>query len=62
MNAKRSWFFYILAVVITAGIVWGFAHGAQLLGDDDLKGIAWIGGALVAAVLGVRISYKTKRK
>lgn len=59
MNAKKSLVFWIIAIVIFAGVVWGFAHGAQ---QEELgPKVGWMLGSLAVGVLGVFLSYKLKK-
>jgi len=60
MNAKRSLVFWILACIIFVGVLWAFAHGAQM--EETGPKIAWMVGSLVVAALGVFLSYKLKKK
>lgn len=60
MNANKSLVFWIIAIIIFAGVVWGFAHGAQMeaLGPK----VGWMLGSLAVGALGVFLSYKLKKK
>ena len=62
MNAKKSLFVFGLGIIILAGVVVGFAHGAKTLDTNFGTGIAWMSGSIVVACLGVYFSYKLKRK
>jgi hypothetical protein len=61
MNAKKSLIIFILSAIALAGVVWAFAHGCQTVGSDLWTGLAWIGGSLGVAALGVFLSYKLKK-
>lgn len=62
MNAKKSWIFWILVCVVFAGVVWAFAHGAQLTDTEKGKGAAWIVGALAVMALEVFVAIKVNTK
>ncbi len=61
MNAKKSRILFAVGAAVLAGVVWGVAHGSQLIGDGNNAGIAWIAGSLVTAALGVFLSYKLRK-
>lgn len=58
MNAKKAWIFWILACLVFAAVVWAFAHGASQ--EETGAKVAWMGGAIVVAVLGVFLSWKLR--
>jgi len=59
MNAKKSRVLFAIAAVVLAGVVYGFAKGAGQT-EIGLK-IAWMGGSLIVAALGVLASYKLRK-
>jgi len=59
MNSKNSLVIFIVAIVCLAMVVAGFAIGSKQT-EPGLK-IAWIGGSLLAAALGVFLSVKLKK-
>jgi len=59
MNAKKSWIIWVVGVVIFVGVVAAFAYGAQQT-ETTLK-IAWMGGSLAVAALGIFLSYKLRK-
>ena len=60
MNSKKSWAVFALAIIWFVAVIWGFAHGAQAEGTGAK--VAWIGGSLAFAALGVLLSYTLKKK
>lgn len=57
MNKTKSILLLALGIVWLAAVIFGFAKGAGAEGNVKL---AWIGGSLVFAALGVFLSYKLK--
>lgn len=59
MNAKKSLIWWIVFIIYFAGVFIAFAKGAQ----QDTAGlkIAWIGGSLLAACLGVYVAIRLNR-
>jgi hypothetical protein len=62
MNARKSLVLWIIGCVVFAGVVLGFAHGAQLTDTDALRGAAWMGGSLVVMGLEVFAAIKLMTK
>ena len=61
MNARKSLFLWIIAVLVFAGVVWGFAHGAQLTDTEPLKGAAWLVGSVLVMALEVFVFIKLNK-
>jgi hypothetical protein len=61
MNARKSLIVWIIACIIFAGAVVGFAHGAKLTDTDSLRGGIWMAGSLVVVALEVFLSYKLRK-
>ena len=59
MNAKKSWFIFVIYAIILAAVVWGFAHGAQMV--ETGPKVAWMVGSLAVGVLGVYIAVKLNK-
>ena len=62
MNAKRSLFFWIVAVIVAIGVFVGFIHGATIRDAEPLNGVLWMLGSFAVAVLGVFLSWKLKKR
>lgn len=58
MNSKKSLVVFAIGIVWLAVVVYGFARGAEVLGWAKL---AWMGGSLAFAALGVWISTKVNK-
>jgi len=60
MNARLSLIVWIIGCIVFAGVVLGFAHGAQLTDTEPGtgKGAAWMIGSLVVAAAEVFAAIK----
>ena len=61
MNSKKSWLFFVIAVIIGVGVFFGVAKGAQQLDVSLGKGLGLMLGSIAAGVLGVYLSWKLKK-
>ena len=56
MNAKKSLFWFFIAAIIAAGVFFAFIKGTGQ--EVWYVKVAWMGGALLAAALGVFLRVK----
>jgi hypothetical protein len=61
MNSKNSLIIFFVAIVFLAAAIWGFAHGAKTIDVDLTKGIAWMDGSGLVAVLSIFLFFKLKK-
>lgn len=59
MNAKKSLIIWIVYIVFFVAVILAFAKGAQ----QDTTGLklAWMGGAILAACIGIFVSIKLNK-
>ena len=58
MNARESLIYWIIGIIIFAGVIVGFAHGAKLTDTDGLRGAAWMVGSAGVMALEVFVAIK----
>jgi hypothetical protein len=61
MNARKSLVWWIVFIAYYVGVFLAFAKGAGLTETDGTKGAIWMGGAIVAAALGVFAAIKLNK-
>ena len=61
MNKTNSLIVFGLWVVLLAGIIWAFIHGAKIVEGNTGTGIGWMAGAVVVFILGIFLTWKLKK-